>query len=77
MAEQPMTKLLEKAFEEATQLPEGEQDAFARLMLGEFHSEAEWNRRFHASAEKLSSLAKAAIEEFRSGRTEELDPDKL
>ena len=72
-----MTKLLEEAFEEATKLPEGEQDALARLMLGELNSESEWNRRFHASAPKLSSLAKAAVEEYRAGRTEELDPDKL
>jgi hypothetical protein len=72
-----MRKLLEQVIEQATRLPEGEQDAFARLMLEELHAEAEWNRRFHASASKLSSLAKAAVEEFRSGRTEELDPDKL
>jgi hypothetical protein len=77
IVEPHMTKLLEEVFAEATKLPEGEQDAFARLMLGELHSESEWNQRFHATADKLSRLAKAAIDEFRSGRTEELDPDRL
>jgi hypothetical protein len=72
-----MTKLLEEVFARATELPEGEQDAFARLMLGELHSETEWNHRFHATAARLSSLATAAVEEYRAGRTEELDPDKL
>ena len=72
-----MTKLLEEVFKEATKLPEAEQDAFARLMLGELQSEGEWNLRFHAMPGKLSALAKGALEEFRSGRTKELDPDKL
>lgn len=72
-----MTKLLELAFAQAAKLPEGEQDALANLMLAELSSESGWNERFHASAAKLSGLASAALQEFRTGRTEPLDPDAL
>ena len=34
-----MTRLLEKAFKKAAQLPDTEQDEFARLMLAELESE--------------------------------------
>ena len=72
-----MTKLLEEVIAQATKLPEGEQDAFARLMLSELQSESGWSRRFHESAAKLSLAASAALEEYHAGLTEELDPDKL
>lgn len=34
-----MTKLLEKAFEEASRLPEMDQNSFAKWVLDELHSE--------------------------------------
>jgi len=71
-----MTKRLEKAFEEASKLPEEEQDALARILLEELASERRWDDLFAGSGDLLSELAEEALEEHRAGRTEELDPDK-
>jgi hypothetical protein len=72
-----MTKLLELAIEEATKLPASEQDAIGSLVLDEIKSENEWNKRFRANADNLRRAARAALEELKAGRTEELDPDNL
>lgn len=72
-----MTKLLEKAFQEASKLPEGEQDALARALLDEMSSERRWDELFAGSPDLLEELAKEALEEHRTGRTEKLDPDRL
>jgi hypothetical protein len=37
-----MTKLLEKAFEEASRLPEIEQNILAKWVLDELHAERAW-----------------------------------
>lgn len=37
-----MTALLEKAFEQASRLPEMEQNALAKWMLDELQSESRW-----------------------------------
>lgn len=71
-----MTKL-EKAFEEASKLSPQEQDLLATWILEELASEDRWRELFAKSADKLSQLANEALEEYRSGRTQELDPDKL
>ena len=72
-----MTKLLEDAMAEVRKLPEQEQDAVARQLLDELRSQAEWKRRFDASADKLRLFAARVREEFFAGKTEPLDPDKL
>ena len=72
-----MTKLLEKAFQEAGKLPEEEQDALARAMLEELASERRWDELFAASPDLLDELADEALAEHRAGRTERLDPKKL
>jgi len=72
-----MTKLLDKAFAEAAKLPEKEQDALARLLLQELESERRGNELFAGSHDFLSELAEEALAEHRSGRTWELNPDKL
>ncbi|MEW6183369.1 MAG: hypothetical protein AB1500_09390 [Bacillota bacterium] len=71
-----MTKL-EKAFAEASKLPLEEQDLLAAWILEELISEERWGEAFDKSAVMLSKLAKEALEEYRGGRTQELDPDKL
>jgi hypothetical protein len=38
-----MTKLLQKAFDEASKLSEGEQDALGRVLLEELASERRWD----------------------------------
>ena len=72
-----MTKLGEAAFAEFVQLSDAEQDAIATLMLAEMKSEREWNARFHAKADQLANKAKAALEAYKAGRTEELNLDRL
>jgi hypothetical protein len=73
-----MTKLLQKAFDEASKLPEeDEQDALARILLEELASERRWEELFSGSPDLLADFANEALVEHRAGRTEKLDPDKL
>lgn len=64
-----MTKLLEKAFAKAAQLPEGEQEAFAAFVLAELESEARWAQAFAASQDELAALAREAVADYKAGRT--------
>ena len=41
-----MTKLLRQAFDRASELPETEQDKFARFLLAELESERQWAELF-------------------------------
>lgn len=72
-----MTKLLQKAFDEASKLPEDEQDALGRILLEELNSERRWEEIFSGSHDLLAELADQALAEHRAGRTEKLDPEKL
>ncbi len=72
-----MTKLLEKAFEEASRLPEMEQNVLARRLLAELDSEMSWAKSFAESEDVLEMLADEAIREKREGKTEPLDPNRL
>lgn len=72
-----MTKLLRKAFDEASKLPEGEQDMLGRILLEELASERRWEDLFAGSHDVIADLADEALAEHRAGRTEKLDPDKL
>ncbi len=47
-----MTKLLEKAFEEASRLPEIEQNILAKWVLDELHSDKVWTKTFAESAKQ-------------------------
>jgi hypothetical protein len=72
-----MTKLLEKAFEEASKLPELEQNALAKRLLDELVAEKKWEKEFAGSEDILSNLADEAIEEHKQGKTKPLDIDML
>ena len=72
-----MTNLLKEAFDKASELPPEEQDTFARFLLAELESEARWSQAFARSQDVLAKLADEALEEFRAGKTEILDPDDL
>lgn len=72
-----MTRLLQRAFEEASKLPASEQDALGRLLLDELVSERRWEELFAGSHDLLAALAEQALAEHRAGRTEKLDPEKL
>ena len=71
-----MTQLLERAFTEASKLPEKEQDAVATVLLEELASEKRWAEAFNASQRQLSEMARAALREFEAGETRPLDPDR-
>jgi hypothetical protein len=72
-----MTKLLEKAFEEAGKLPAGEQDSLAQWLLAELESETRWSEQFASSADKLAILAQRALSEHAAGETTDLDPEAI
>jgi hypothetical protein len=72
-----MTELLEKAFEEASKLPQPEQDALAAWLLEEIAADRRWDEAFAGSADALARLADEALAERRAGRTQALDPDVL
>ncbi len=72
-----MTKLLEQAFSQASQLSAEEQDALADWLLKELESESRWEKLFAESQDELGKLAADALAEHRRGETKELDPDQL
>lgn len=72
-----MTKLLEKAFEEALRLPEIDQNALAKWVLDELNSEKVWEKSFANSEGILEKLADEAIKEKREGKTQPLNLDRL
>lgn len=72
-----MTKSLERAFEEATRLPEPEQNALAQRILADIASERRWNDTFGASTDALAQLADEALAEHRAGKTRLLEPDRM
>jgi hypothetical protein len=72
-----MTKLLEQAIEKLRSLPEDKQDTVAGFLLAELEADSDWDRSSIRYADKLRQLADEAREDFRSGRTTELDPDSL
>jgi hypothetical protein len=74
-----MSELLKQAFEKAAaELPDYEQDEFARWLLNVIESdERRWDVAFAQSPEKLKKLGDEALEAFRAGRAELLDPAKL
>ena len=74
-----MTKLLQQAFERASELPEEEQDKFARFLLAELESERQWAGLFSRpeSEELLERLADEALAAHRAGLTQPLNPEDL
>ena len=72
-----MTRLLEKAFKEASKLPVVEQNALAKWVLEELEAEKEWEQIFAESEDVLDRLANEAIEAHKKGKTKPLDIDRL
>jgi hypothetical protein len=69
-----MTELLDKAFEEASRLPEDEQNEMAEFILSELKSEHRWAELLSDSTEILSDLAREARQEYEAGETEAFRP---
>ena len=72
-----MTKLLEKAFEEASKLPEIEQNLLAKRVLEALEADKKWDKAFAESEDILDQLANEALEAHKQGKTKPLDIDKL
>ena len=74
-----MTKLLQHAFERASELPQEEQDKFARFLLAELESERQWAELFSRSESEdlLERLADEAVAAHQGGLTRPLDPEEL
>jgi hypothetical protein len=72
-----MTELLKKAFDEAAQLPDDQQDAIASLLLEELKSDRVWGQAFDRSQGALEKLADEAIRDHKAGKTDEMDPSSL
>ena len=74
-----MTELLQRAFDRASELPEEQQDTFARFILAELDSEQHWQELFDRpeSDELLAQLADDVVSAHRSGRTKPLDLEEL
>ena len=67
-----MTKLLERAFKEASKLPEVEQNALAKWVIEELEAETRWQKAFAASEDILDKLADQALAEHKAGKTKPL-----
>lgn len=61
----------------AKMLPQADQRALAERFTAEISDEHNWQRSFAASRVRLGELADEALAEYRAGRTQVLDPDKL
>ncbi len=74
-----MTKLLQRAFERASELPQEEQEKFARFLLAELESERQWAESFSRteSEDLLERLSDEAVAAHRGGLTRPLDPEEL
>ncbi len=74
-----MNQLLQEAFEKAAELPQAEQDRFARFLLAELESEGQWAELFARpeSEDLLEHLADEALSEHRAGRSQPLSVEDL
>jgi hypothetical protein len=72
-----MTTMLERAFAEASKLPDIEQNALARWLLEEIESERKWETLFAESEDELGRLALEALAEDEEANTTSLRDDKL
>ena len=74
-----MTKLLQQAFERASELPQEDQDKFARFLLAELESDRQWAEWFGRpdSEDLLERLADEAVTAHRAGLTRPLNPEEF
>ena len=72
-----MTRLLDRAFQEASKLPEIAQNALAKWLMGEMEDEKEWEMTFAETEDVLERLADEALLSDKQGKTNPLDVDKL
>ena len=66
-----MTRLLQEAFERVAELPQEEQNRFARFLLAALESDRHWTELFARpeSEDLLERLADETLAAHRAGRT--------
>jgi hypothetical protein len=72
-----MTRLLERAFKEASELPEIEQNALAKWVMEELETEGKWEKAFAGSEDILDKLANVALAAHKQGKIKPLDIKSL
>ena len=72
-----MTELLQKAIAKIKNLPDEEQDTIATIILEVLEDEKKRETAFANSQDVLATLAAEAMAEYRSGNTQELNPETL
>jgi len=72
-----MIERLERAVAAVSQLPADAQEHFAQLIFEELDDERRWSEAFAESQDALANMARKALDEYRTGQTQELDPDTL
>jgi hypothetical protein len=72
-----MTGLLQKAFEQASQLPEVLQDDVAAQLLEDIDGELRWDDTFRRSQDQLEKLADRALAQHAAGKTHRKGFDEL
>ena len=72
-----MTRLLERAFKEASKLPVVAQNALARWLLDELEADKKWEQTFADSENILDRLVDEALEAHKRGKTKPLDVNQL
>ncbi len=68
-----MTKLLKKAFEEASKLPDVEQNVLAKWLMEELEAERKWDKAFAESEDILDVLADEALAAHSQKKTRPLN----
>lgn len=68
-----MTILLERAFKEASKLPEVEQNALAKWVMKELEAEGKWEKAFAGSEDILDKLADEALATHKQGKSKTLN----
>jgi len=68
-----MTKLLEKAFKEASKLPKLGQNAFAKWVMDELEAETKWQETFASPEDILDKLADQALADHKAGKSKILN----
>lgn len=72
-----MTKLLHKAFDKASKLPDHLQDQLAEALLEELEGETQWDETLANSQGTLDKLTENALRQHREGKTKEMGFDEL
>ena len=73
VGEENMTKLLERAFQEASKLPASEQNVPAKWVMEELEAEGKWEKAFAGSEDILDKLADEALSAHKQGKTKFLN----